>query len=39
MPTIFVRDNLRASVEASSGGRVTVLYDDKGISQLHVRDP
>lgn len=30
MPTIFIKDDLRASVEASTGGKVTVLYDDKG---------
>lgn len=27
---IFNRDPLRASVEAATGGRVTVLYDDRG---------
>ena len=27
---IFNKDPLRASVEAATGGRVTVLYDDKG---------
>lgn len=27
---IFNKDPLRAAVEAASGGRVTVLYDDKG---------
>lgn len=37
MPTIFIKDDLRASVEAASGGRVTVLYDDKGYpSFMHV---
>lgn len=37
MPTIFIKDELRASVEAVSGGRVTVLYDDKGYpSYMHV---
>lgn len=30
MPTVFTKDTLRASVEAASGGKVTVLYDDKG---------
>lgn len=30
MPTIFVKDNLRSSIEAATGGKVTVLYDDKG---------
>ena len=30
MPTILVRDTLRASVEAASGGLVTILYDDQG---------
>lgn len=28
--TIFTKDTLRASVEAATGGKVTVLYDDKG---------
>lgn len=28
--TIFTKDALRASVEAATGGKVTVLYDDKG---------
>lgn len=27
---IFTKDSLRASVEAATGGRSTVLYDDKG---------
>ena len=37
MPTIFTKDTLRASVEASTGGKVTVLYDDKGYpSYMHV---
>jgi len=27
---IFAKDSLRASVEAATGGKVTVLYDDKG---------
>ncbi len=30
MPTIFTKDTLRAGVEAATGGKVTVLYDDKG---------
>lgn len=30
MPTIFVKDDLRASVEAASGGQMTVLYTDSG---------
>ena len=30
MTIIFTRDSLRASVEAATGGKVTVLYDDKG---------
>jgi len=30
MTTIFVRDDLRASVEAATGGAVTVLYTAKG---------
>ena len=29
MPTILVPDSLRLSVEAASGGKVTVLYDDQ----------
>lgn len=30
MPTIFVKDELRAAVEATSGGRQTVLYTASG---------
>jgi len=30
MPTIFVKDDLRASVEAASGGKTTVLYTATG---------
>jgi len=30
MPTIFIKDSLRASVEAASGGRLTVLYTALG---------
>jgi len=30
MPTIFIKDDLRASVEAASGGRQTVLYTATG---------
>jgi len=30
MPSIFVKDDLRASVEAASGGRQTVLYTALG---------
>ena len=30
MPTIFVKDDLRASVEAASGGKQTVLYTAAG---------
>lgn len=30
MTVIFTRDHLRTSVEAATGGKVTVLYDDKG---------
>ena len=26
----FLKDTLRESVEAATGGKVTVLYDDKG---------
>jgi len=37
MTVIYTKDPLRASVEASTGGRVTVLYDDKGYpSYMHV---
>lgn len=37
MPAIFTKDSLRASVEAASGGKMTVLYDDKGYpSYMHV---
>ena len=39
MTTIFIKDDLRASVEASTGGRVTVLYDDKGYPSYMVRIP
>lgn len=30
MPTLFIKDDLRAAVEAASGGRQTVLYTAKG---------
>jgi formylglycine-generating enzyme required for sulfatase activity len=30
MPVTFVKDDYRAAVEAASGGRQTVLYDDQG---------
>lgn len=37
MPTIFTKDTLRASVEAATGGKVTVMYDDKGYpSYMHI---
>jgi hypothetical protein len=39
MPTIFTKDSLRASVEANSGGRVTVLYNAKGHPGYYVRIP
>jgi len=39
MAIIFVKDDLRASVEAATGGRVTVLYDDKGYPSYMVRIP
>ena len=29
MPVIFTKDTLRASVEAATGGQMTILYDDK----------
>lgn len=37
--TISVPDALRQSVEASTGGKVTVLYDDKGFPSYMVRIP
>ncbi len=39
MPTIFTKDSLRAGVEASSGGKVTVLYNAKGHPGYYVRIP
>ena len=39
MPTIFVKDALRMSVEAASGGQMTVLYDDKGFPSYMVIIP
>ncbi|MDR1326363.1 MAG: hypothetical protein LBK00_10050 [Treponema sp.] len=30
MPVTFVKDDYRAAVEAASGGKQTVLYDDLG---------
>jgi hypothetical protein len=39
MPVIFTKDTLRASVEAATGGKVTVLYDDKGYPSYMVRIP
>ena len=37
MTTIIIKDNLRAAVEAASGGHNTVLYDDLGQpSYMHV---
>jgi sulfatase modifying factor 1 len=37
LPTLFNPDPLRASVEAATGGRVTVLYDDQGNpSYMHI---
>ncbi|MDR1379654.1 MAG: hypothetical protein LBJ36_11485 [Synergistaceae bacterium] len=30
MPSILVKDSLRMSVEAASGGKVTIIYDDLG---------
>ena len=38
-PTVIVPDTLRASVEAASGGRVTVLYDNLGLPSYMVRVP
>ena len=39
MPTIFTKDTLRASVEAATGGHVTVLYDDKGYPSYMYKIP
>ena len=36
---IFTKDALRASVEAATGGKVTVLYDDKGYPSYMVIIP
>jgi hypothetical protein len=36
---IFTKDSLRASVEAATGGKVTVLYDDKGYPSYMVIIP
>ena len=36
---IFVRDPLRQAVEAASGGKNTVMYDDKGYPSVMVRIP
>jgi hypothetical protein len=30
MSEVFAKDTLRASVEAATGGKMTVMYDDKG---------
>lgn len=39
MPVIFVKDSLRASVEAATGGQMTVLYDDKGYPSYMIMVP
>ncbi len=39
MPIIFTKDTLRSSVEAATGGQVTVLYDDMGYPSYMVRIP
>lgn len=39
MPVIFTKDTLRASVEAATGGQMTILYDDKGFPSYMVRIP
>ena len=39
MTVIFSKDTLRASVEAATGGKVTVMYDDKGYPSYMVRIP
>ena len=36
---IFVKDPFRQAVEAASGGRNTVMYDDKGYPSVMVRIP
>jgi formylglycine-generating enzyme len=38
-PTIIIKDPLRASVEAASGGRATVMYDDLDQPSYMVRIP
>lgn len=37
--TVILPDTLRASVEAATGGRMTVLYDDQGYPNYMVRIP
>lgn len=39
MTMIFMKDSLRASVESATGGKVTVLYDDKGYPSYMVVVP
>lgn len=39
MPVIFTKDHLRTGVEAATGGRVTVRYDDKGYPSYMVVVP
>jgi hypothetical protein len=39
MPVIFTKDSLRASVEAATGGKVTVIYDDRGYPSYMVKIP
>lgn len=39
MSVIFTKDHLRTSVEAATGGKVTVLYDDKGYPSYMVVIP
>jgi hypothetical protein len=34
MPVIFTKDTYRAAVEGASGGKQTVLYDDKGYPSI-----
>ena len=36
---VFTKDDLRASVEAATGGKVTVIYDDKGYPSYMVVVP
>lgn len=39
MPNTYIKDSFRNSVEKSSGGRMTVLYDDLGYPSIMYRIP